>query len=196
MRVKCGKTTRMLVLSRPTNSDTCDGIDCESFGVFSGNGVAYFTIVPNISVGGPQSGKNRARFIIFFDLEGVFVLRKGGCVVILVLKENTKSSSSTESWESCADKCCYSPLKSDHQEPLCVGDKYVEHVRKAALPPPLTKSGTTLLISRPLDLSPQFLWGPITSYWDSQIDISAVITCSSGNVYMTHFERRESGFKF
>ena len=49
---------------------------------------------------------------------------------------------------------------------------------------------------RPLDLSPQFLSRPITSYWDNQIDISAVITCSSGNVYMTHFEIRESGYKF
>ena len=75
-----------------------------------------------------------------------------------------------------------------------VGDKYVEDVKKAALLPPLTKTGTTLLISRPLDLSPQFLWGLITSYWDSQIDISALITCSGGNVYMTYFEIRESGY--
>ena len=114
MRVKCGKTTRMLVFPRSTSFDTCDGIDCESLDIFSVNGVAYFTIVPNISISGPQSGENRVRFIVFFDLEGVFVLRKDRLVVILVLQENGERSSSTEPWESCADKCCYSPLKSDH----------------------------------------------------------------------------------
>ena len=66
-------------------SPTCDGIDSESLGVLSGNAVAHFTIVPNISVSGPQSGDNRTRFIVFFDLEGVLVLLKEGCVVILVL---------------------------------------------------------------------------------------------------------------
>ena len=81
MRVKCGKMMRMLVFPSPT----CDGIDSESLGVLSCNAVAYFTIVPNISVSGPQSGENRSRFIVFFDLEGVLVLLKEGRVVILVL---------------------------------------------------------------------------------------------------------------
>ena len=126
-----GEVTRMLVFPRPTSCNTCHGIDCESFGVFSGNGVAYFTIVPNIGVSGPQSGENRARLIVFFDLEGVLVLLKEGRVVIFVLQENGKGSSSTEPWESCADKCCYSPMQSD-QRGQCVGDKYVEDVRKAA----------------------------------------------------------------
>ena len=81
MRVKCGKIRRILFFSKPT----CDGIDSESLGVFSCNAVAYFTIVPNISVSGPQSGKNRARFVVFFDLEGVLVLLKEGRIVILVL---------------------------------------------------------------------------------------------------------------
>ena len=91
-----GEVTRMLVFPRPTSCNTCHGVDCESFGVFSGNGVAYFTIVPNIGVSGPQSGENRARFIVFFDLEGVLVLLKERSVVILVLKQDTERSSSTK----------------------------------------------------------------------------------------------------
>ena len=113
------------------SKDTCDGVHCESLGVFSSNAVAHFSIGPNISVSGPQSGENRVRFIVFFDLEGVLVLLKEGRIVILVLQENTKGSRSTEPWESCADDYCYSPLMSDHQE-RSVGDKYVEHVRKGS----------------------------------------------------------------
>ena len=80
---------------------------------------------------------------------------------------------------------------SDHHRKQ-YGDKYVEHVRKdCPLSPLVTKTGTALLIGDHLTCPHKFFWPTITSYWDSQIDISAVITCSGGNLYMAYFQSRD-----